>query len=713
MTQQVSKQHTPLEHAAKLRVRDRIVALGESLRSASTENRDTIACMLIELASKSEVPNAPETQSNGAAGPVELISRLPNKWRARHADDALLALARAWPNISPSVRPLAVALGRDRWLGTVRELSKEPDPITRLTAIAIAHDTVDPGLSKIVASMLSDEEQRVRRAADETLLRMALKLLDHVPPELLGEEYAKIARQPRIALPVDPAVLALEHCTLYGAISDAAWSFASHRCRSPLIAALLLMDRAVANPLEREIGSRMRRLLSQRNHPSHAPLRSVLKRTDCPLLRERALRWLTISAISSAAIDRLCVAESLTEHEIVLRRVHLIHRPARASRMGTLGNARANTQQRSMFPARELWNQLSESSRCGVITLSSLIGEPDVDRRARIEPAMADESPRVRLTDAALCPMLDLQDYLFDPDPVIARHAAMRWSTLGVEPPRPDSHSGRARLKLAEQNSRSPHTMVRRIAQEEYARLTITDPHSPASRYQARRLLQRDPAGFARLVRDRLSIPANRNDMIMLIRMLGVERRFELDLIGIVQDEHKDERARASAVAALGRIDSNAARYTLSESLSAPDPRTRANAVETAALSSSQLLEYKDDPNHRVRASAVRRTLGDSMNGPGDAARSACLALIDMLNDDRGAHRLAGAWAAQRTLASRNRPAIGLNWSPIIGCLEDLAANDEDPRLRERAARSIERLSRELHSQSDTGLAQAGTVSWG
>lgn len=705
-----------LDHAAKMRTRDRVVALGEGLRSAGDSSRDAMACMLIELASRGASSGVYGGDvGEQAAGPVELLSRLPERWRSRHADEALLMLAWAWPNLSSGIRPLAVALGRDRWIGAVHELSKRAEVDARLAAVAVAHDTADPGLGGVVASLLGDEAQRVRHDADRALLRMSLKLLDHLPPALLGEHFARIAHSASVTLPADPAVLGLERCTLYGAVCDAAWSFATHRCRSALIASLLLMDRAASTALEREIGDRMRRLLSQRNHPSHAPLRSVLKRTDCPLLRERALRWLTIPAISTAALDRLCIAESDLEHEIVLRRSHLSLRPGRASRLCTLGRARASSGQ-GLLPGRARWGALSEPARCGLIAMSALIGERDEDRRARTEPALADDSAMVRLTGAALCPGLDLADYLFDADRRVARHAALRWSLLGIEPPRTDSASGRVRVRLAEQNGRSAHAFVRRIAGEERARLSIDDPHDPCCRVQARRLMRSDPAGFARQVRDRMSNPSVRNDAIMLVRLLGVERRFELDLIGIVQDEGACARSRASAVAALGRVDSNAARYTLSESLGAADPRTRANAVETAALGRDRLLEFKDDPHHRVRASAVRRVLGET---DADRAvwRAASGALIELLGDPRSEHRLAGAWAAQRTLRSGRRSALGGAWGPLVARLEQLAGDDDDPRLRERAQACIERLARELRLRVPVGVAGddagADLGSWG
>ncbi len=708
MRQDVSTNNSTLEHASRLRTRDRIVALGQALQHAAGPECDTLACMLIELAghhTNDEQVNQPGGQ---AAGPVELLTRLPNRWRTRHADDALLALARAWSNLSPNTRPLAVALGRDRWLSAAAELASAPDPESRLAALAIAHDTADPGLGQVVTSLLSDEQQSVRRAADQTLLRLALQLLDHLPVNLLGESFAKIARTPRTPLPADPVVLDLERCTLFGAVADAAWSFASHRCRSPLLAALLLMDRAVATPLEREIGARMRRLLAERNHPSHAPLRSVLKRTDCPILRERALRWLCIPAMSNAALDRLRIAESLIEHEIVLRQSCLLLRPCRATQLASISRLRSQQSTQIMYPARSAWNSLSEHARIGLLQMTAVSREDEHTRRAICEPALADPSVRVRLHMAALCSTLDLSDLIYDPSSSIARHAVLRWSTLGVEPPKIGSAVSNARAQLAALNTRSPHAWVRRVASEEHTRLAALDPHQPAARHRARRLMHTDPALFARIMRDRLASPATRNDAVVLIRMLGVERRFELDLIGIIQGEVGDERARASAVVALGRVGTKAAHYTLAEAVRDHDPRTRSNAVEAIDFQAEQVIEFKDDPHHRVRASALRRVLSESAHAPGEHARSACSAMIEMLHDDRTPHRLAGVWAAQRTVVTQHRAALGTSWAPIITRLESLAANDLDPQLRTRATRCIARLTHELGSQRQSQQSNDG-----
>jgi hypothetical protein len=581
----------------------------------------------------------------------------------------------------------------------------------RLAAIAIANDTADPGLGKVVCAMLRDEEQRIRKAADETLLRMALRLLSHLPPALLGEHYAAIARTPIDALPVDQEVIELERCVLLRAVSDAAWGFAAHRCRSPLIAALLLMDRASATPMEREIGARMKRLLSEREHPSHAPLRSVLKRTDCPLLRERALRWLPISAISTAALDRLASADSIVEHELVLTKQTLAMRPARADKLASLARTRGADRADGLLPSRSDLGALSEQARVGLISLSRLIGENEAAQRARMEPLLADDSDRVRLHSASMCSTIDLQDYLFDPDPIVARHAAIRWSTIGIDPPRFDSPAGGARVRLCVQNTRSPHASVRSLASHELARLTIDDATNPASRHRARKLLDTDPAAFTRALRDRLSVHQYCDSAIALIRALGVEGRFELDLIGIVQGENHPERARASAIAALSLVNSNAARYVLSEALSDRDLRTRANAVETIRVEPEQLVEYKDDEHHRVRANAIKRLILANDGQRASVRTAANDSLIELLGDPRPMHRLAGTWVAQRTLAHQHREKLGKGWRPIIAQLEELAATDPDPRLRERAARCIRRLSAEINATPTSSSSQQDA--WG
>jgi len=706
---------------AKLPMRQRVATLGQGLLVVPVDERDQIAMMLIELASFRTTPprENPRTGRPSASGPVELLARIPQRWQSRHVGEAMVAIARAWGVLSDPMKELGVGLGRDRWIGAARELAIDPDPAARVAALSIAHDTADPGFGKIVASLLPDEHQSVRKAADRAIMRMTMVMLEHLPASLLGDDLAGIASAPRIALPVDPAVLELERCTLLGAIADAAWSFASHRCRSPLLAALLVMDRAVATPLEREIAERMHRLLSERNHPSHSPLRTVLRRTPCPILRERALRWLPIAPISSAAIDRLASADSLQEHEIVLRKAHLAIRPKRGVRLVSLHhtthqrNGRIELAAVGPLPGRAFYPQLDQGSRLGLIRFSSLISIDDQARRDLLEPALADASTRVRLSACEASSPIDLPDFLYDIDPSVARHAALRWSSMGLTPPRPAAPAWTHRREISRINARSPHAWVRRVAGEESDRLSLVRPDSPASRVQARRMFKNDPSGFVRTLRDHLAGGDTRCEALMLIRLMGVEHRFELDLISIVQSEQGDAKARATAIKALGAIDSDAARYILSEALGDSDDRIRANAIESITTPVDRLLELKGDPSHRVRASALRRVIRDAGTAQIAQLRNAAQALLYMLGDERAMHRLAGTWVAQRTLTGESRAAMGSAWKPLINTIESLAANDHDVRIRARSERCIQRLSADLQLQNQDHLRLAsGDPGW-
>ncbi len=673
-----------------------------------------MAMMLIEIASMKSNIHDRQFQSGHeqtAAGPLELLMRLPMRRRDHQAHQALIGLARAWGLLSFETRELAASLGRERWLRVARELSAHTDPVARASIAIIAHDTADPGFGKLVGTLLSDEHQSVRKAADKAILRMTMVLLEHLPTTLLGDDLARIALTRKIKLSADPKVLELERCILLRAIADAAWSFATHRCRSPLLAALLVMDRIVATPMEREISSRMRRLLSERNHPSHSPLRTVLRRTPSPILRERAFRWLVLGPMNTAAIDRLGVAETLCEHEVVLTKSHLAIRPKRASAMSSIRVRLSHQQSREQLiakegiiqsetgflPARADLSKLSVESRNGVIRYAQLVSIEDSMKRDLLEPMLADQSSALRLSNAQFASMIDLPDYLFDIDENIARSSAIKWSSVGLLPPTMGSASWKHRSNTARLNARSPHAWVRRIAQEEAQRLSPFDPSSPSSRVQARKMYSSDPSGFVRLVRDQFANSDQCCNALMMIRLMGLESRFELDLIALMQSEELSPQIKATAVIAMGKVESNAIKYVMSEAMGNEDPRVRSNTVEMIDATPERLLEIKSDPHHRVRATSIRRLINSCDSSESTVLRNAGESLLEMLHDSDPMHRLAGVWAAQRTLTGASRVQFGAAWKPLINQVENLASGDQEPRIRQRASRCIHRLGCDVH----------------
>lgn len=659
----------------------RIPACGEALRIAPDAEREPLALRLFELASAARAP-----EQRDALGPFELVARWPERRRVRQAEQAMAELLRAWDAVPDPVRPLASGLARDRWLRIAAEAVRSPDPRARASVARFAEDTADPGLSAPVCALLADADPTVRRHADRALLRLALTLLTHIPDDLLGVEFGAIAARPIVPLNADPAVLALEHVELCRQIADACWSFADHRCRAPLIAALLILDRVPGGVMERSVAARIRRLLNESGHPSHSPIRTVLRGTPSPLLRERALRWIVLDPVQSTCVDRLSSADSVHEHEITLSRAYLALRARRGQRLRAV--RAIGEREHAPIPDTRALTTLSEPARRGFVRFVSLMGLEEAARRVALEPTLADASPLVRLAGAHAAHPADLSDYAFDPDASVARSAALRWSTIGVSPPMHGSGAWDRRGQVAALLARSPHDEVRAIAREELTRIDAFAP-TPAGRLAARRLHQHDPVAFVRTVRDRLGDAATVLDAVMLVRALDLSARFEMDLVQLATQD-PDDRVRATAVAALGTVDSETARRIVRASLHAPDQRVRSNAVEAYAGDEGVLLEFKDDPGHRVRASAVRRLL----TTPADprTRESAAESLARMLADDRGEHRLSAAWAAERVLHPDRRDQLGLAWRPVVRRVVEAAEHDPIDAVRQRAARCVRRL---------------------
>ncbi len=686
----------------KLPLRQQVAALGDAILVAPIHERDAHAWRLIEIAGL-----ATKDKANAhASSPLELLTGVGGRWRARFADEALLALARGWLQLSDPVRKVAVSLGRQRWIDVVQRLKDDPTPGARLAAVAVAEDTADPAFGPVVCEMLCDEQQSVRVAADRALLRLCVTMLEHLPRAMLGDELAELAARPKVTLHADPKVIELERCTLFESIADAAWSFSSHRCRSALLAALLLMDRAAQTPMEHAASNKMRRLLAQNQHPSHSPMRTVLRRSAVPILRERALRWVVIGPLTQAASDRLLIAETLEEHQVVLEHATLGARPKRGERLGAIRHnsrvigGKPTVEENGFLPTPRVFAMLDERSRVGLLRLMHYAGTDEPTRRLYIDAALGDESPCVRRHAAQLADGADLVDFLYDQNDSIARGVAVRWSSVGLQPVEFAKPAWAHRDKITRVNLRSANSWVRRVAREEAERISPWQLESPASRLHARRMHAKDPGGFVRLIRDRLTDPDTCCDGLMLVRALGLHKRFELDLIGIVQDETADAKTLATAVCALGQVDTDSARRMIRQSLTHKDDRVRANAVEAIDESPAVILELKDDPSHRVRANAIRRVISLGSSKDPNNARDAGDGLVSMLDDKRIEHRLAGAWAAQRTVVTAARGVLGTTWNPLVERITHLAVDDKDEQVRDRASRCANRLLVEIEAEN-------------
>lgn len=687
----------PIQHDESMKqtlglpLRLQVAALGEGLGLGQGVECQHFALRLIEIAGFGQ-----GGATNRAMGPVELLTGLSDRWRARHGESALRALALGWDKLSPEMRRLSLALGRARWIGVVKEMGGDADFEVRQTAVGIAMDTGDPGFGVMVCSMLGDEHSKVRLAADQALIGLVLGMFGHLDASMLGEEYAAVRDRDLTEMIRDPAVLELERCAMLSAIADAAWSFASHRCRSPLLASLLLMDRRGGSVMERRAFEKMRRLLSERNHPSHMPMRTVLRTTAAPILRERALRWLVIDPIKGVACARLAVAETMAEHCAVLDQMHLCVRPLRAQglkkvRIGTRQeNGVVALESSAPMLSEEEFASLAAGSKHGYIRWVTGLELEGGVRRCELERVMADGDAMVRLHGCAVADSLDVIDYMYDGQESVARHAAMRWSSLGSVGPSVGSASWERRMTTGRLNSRSGSAWVRRIADEEVGRLSIDMPERASSRLQARRMFASDPAKFVRSIREMLHQPARRGAGLGMILALGLEGRFEMDLVSLAHEHGLDTRVGASLVRGLSGIDSAPAREAVLRSLESDDQRVVANAIESVHTPIEVLTEYKGDANHRVRSSAIRRML---IGGAGnETVGGAADDLGEMLRDSRVLHRLAGVWAAQRVMEPKSRKTIGGGWGDLVMTLNDMTLHETDDGVRGRADQCVHRM---------------------
>ena len=93
------------------------------------------------------------------------------------------------------------------------------------------------------------------------------------------------------------------------------------------------------------------------------------------------------------------------------------------------------------------------------------------------------------------------------------------------------------------------------------------------------------------------------------------------------------------------------------------------------------LAGLTDDPHHRVRGSAVR--------GLVRYGHASGRELLEMLDDERPLHRLAGLWVVERASLAAQLPAGWGEWSSRVA---EMARAEPEAPVRERARRSAARM---------------------
>ena len=289
-------------------------ALGHGLSVAPSSERGALAVELLELA---------------------LIDANAKPARRRIADAALAQVVKTWSKLPDDVRLAAGAVGVGRWRAAAED-AMAGTPRQRGSVALLAEHLAEPALGDLVQRLLADETKEVAAAAERAVLAMVLAIRPGIDPSWLEPE---IERPPRVlASPTrftgDEDTRRSEEPAL-AVVAEAAWNYPSHRRRGVLFAALLAMGSTTELPACKAT-DRLRRLASEGSHPAGNGLRSVLRWSRSPAVREAALVMMRDKHISGPCVDRLSRAESAAEHEAVLRRSHLLIRRDRARRLARI-----------------------------------------------------------------------------------------------------------------------------------------------------------------------------------------------------------------------------------------------------------------------------------------------------------------------------------------------------------------------------------------
>ena len=167
---------------------------------------------------------------------------------------------------------------------------------------------------------------------------------------------------------------------------------------------------------------------------------------------------------------------------------------------------------------------------------------------------------------------------------------------------------------------------------------------------------------------------AERARALTIARTLGLTKPLEEQVYRLTSDP--DPTARSQAVAMLADLDGPITRRIVRRSLDDPDARVQANAIEVldrlpVPTKHEQLAPKLESSHQRVRANAVAALLKMQT---GQAAE----ALLDMLSDSSGDHRISALWVVER---------LGL--ASMLHRLEEMAETDPDARVRRRARRVL------------------------
>lgn len=637
--------------------------------------------------------------------------------------DALAAILGVWDLIPADYRRVMFSAVNGDLETAIRQTATAGDPEARRACIAALRDLGTVDAIAALTPLLVDDEPRVAGAADKAFITLI----------------------ERLTLADEPAIGLADMTMLGQIVLTAIQATAEHRCRGPVVGAMILLDPTRLSPASAERIHPLANWLASAGAQAE-PLRAALRGSRHPIARRRAWQWMSRQNLASACIDRLARTHEPHEHEVVLTAMHLAANPRRAAAArdiarragftttsdriagGEVAASSPGIPPRSAIPQLAEIPDLPPRAKWGLMRWIEVIDAPLRIRRAVLDPLLSDPMPGVRLGAARSAHAEDLADYCFDEDAAVARTASLRWSRVGM---RHKTHRAgdQSHRRLLERLARSPHAYVRRIAKDDLdaiSGLSYSEPALGAGGIPVtvNAAALGDPAALIPALEQDLMFPEidRARHAVGLVRRLGLTRQMQSVLSAIFKktraeargEQQEPDRLAATVVAALA--DTPAADRTaecagvLSAAIADHDDRVRANAVDGLArearrgsAASPLLVELKNDPHHRVRANALRGLIWSE--GASSAHEPGTELVAGMLGDHRPLHRLAGVWLCERWAMGRACSAEDLRQARER--LRDLAEHDLDPRVIARASRTARRIA-VLNSAEDMQAAAAG-----
>ncbi len=623
------------------------------------------------------------------AGPSQvgvIVDRLLELESTEAELDALTLVASVFDRIEPAKRERALVTGHGMWGKACGAAAIDVDAESRLSAATLIGRVCERDTFGLLRELLADQDERVAGRAAESMIAIAERSQNS--PALDSETLTSIERM----------------------VVRSVGEFDRHRRREAIGALLAICSSPAAI---KAAGAELKGWLADREHPAHMILRGMLRRGDGLASRESAWLWLGRAEHRAGCVERLSAPCDIDGHERVLVRGHLMHNP---SRRGALAGAAERDRKRrtnGLMLDPETVSALSSTAQSNAAAwISCVESARSADALESLLTAPTELARFNALREANRVGGSDLPlDFCFDASERLARSAAL---TVGMPTTRILLGIERVRRTLHGLEFASTGTTRETAA----ALAAAVDPLSDrnAGIAAAWKMLRANRSGVVATLQSQVRMGRGQAvRAIQLASRLGLGAELELELLSIIavsthasgsvsSEEQRDIlHAAAAAVTALADLPSPAAQHAVHKCLRHPDDRVRANAIDAMtraarragsigraeSLLAHAAIEFKNDPNHRVRAGAARaRLLGERQLSGTDASGEV---IVPLLTDARPMHRVSGLWLAERSAGLGGRSGNG-SAEAVAATIAELVRTDPEPVVRIRARLTAGRL---------------------